>query len=242
MINSAQHATIKNKHKHMNYKILLTIICFVSIGVGFNQKQSLPKGFVHAKTIIPDLDVELRYFTSNNFIGDTIDSYKANALIITEATAEKLKLVQQELQEQNLCLKVYDGYRPQSAVNHFIRWARDLNDTINKQQFYPDVNKRDLFKAGYIASRSGHSRGSTLDITLTDGNTGQPLDMGSPYDFFGEQSWVEYSGLTEEQKANRQLLQKIMLKYNFRNYPKEWWHFTLRWEPFPDTYFDFDVE
>lgn len=226
----------------MNYKTLLYLICFISILVSFNQKQTLPEGFVYAKAIIPDLDVELRYYTTNNFVGDTIDSYRANTLIITKATAEKLKLVQEELQQQNLCLKVYDGYRPQGAVNHFIRWAKNLNDTLNKQQFYPDVEKRNLFKAGYIASRSGHSRGSTLDLTLTDGNTGDLLDMGSPYDFFGERSWVDYKNLTEAQKANRHLLQTVMLKHNFRNYPKEWWHFTLRWEPFPDTYFDFEVE
>ncbi len=226
----------------MNYKTLLYIIFFALITAGFNQKQTLPEGFVYAKTVIADLDVELRYFSTNNFVGDTIDNYKANRLILTKASAEKLKLVQDELQQQNLCLKVYDGYRPQGAVNHFIRWARDLNDTVNKQQFYPDVNKRNLFKAGYIASQSGHSRGSTLDLTLTDGKTGEPLDMGSPYDFFGEQSWVDYKDLTDKQKANRELLQTVMLKHNFRNYPKEWWHFTLRWEPFPETYFDFEVD
>jgi D-alanyl-D-alanine dipeptidase len=226
----------------MKNKTLIYFICLAFLVFGFNQKQELPEGFVYAKTVIPDLDVELRYYTSNNFVGDTIDGYKANRLIITKGAAEKLKLVQDELQQHNLCLKVYDGYRPQRAVNHFIRWARDLNDTINKQQFYPEVNKRNLFKAGYIASRSGHSRGSTIDLTITNGETGEPLDMGSPYDFFGEQSWVDYNSITEEQKKNRQLLQTVMLKHNFRNYPKEWWHFTLRWEPFPKTYFDFEVE
>ncbi len=226
----------------MNYKTLIYLVCLFVFAFGFHQKQTLPEGFVYAKTVIPDLDVELRYFTANNFVGDTIIGYKANVLILTAATAEKLKLVQDELQQENLCLKVYDGYRPQRAVNHFIRWARALNDTINKSQFYPDVNKRNLFKAGYIASRSGHSRGSTLDLTITNGETGEPLDMGSPYDFFGEQSWVDYKAITEQQKVNRQLLQSIMLKHNFRNYPKEWWHFTLRWELFPKTYFDFEVE
>jgi len=226
----------------MNYKTVISIFCLVLVVFGFNEKQTLPEGFVYAKTIIPDLDVELRYFSENNFVGDTIDGYKSNKLILTKETVEKLKLVQEDVQQHNLCLKVYDGYRPQRAVNHFIRWARDLNDTINKSQFYPEVNKRYLFKAGYIASRSGHSRGSTLDLTLTNGETGEPLDMGSPYDFFGEQSWVDYEGITEAQKKNRQLLQTVMLKHNFRNYAKEWWHFTLRWEPFPKTYFDFEVE
>ena len=226
----------------MNYKTIILLITVVLLSVSQKPKQTLPEGFVYAKDIIKDLDVELRYYTVNNFVGDTIDGYKANRLIITKGAAEKLKLVQEELQQQNLCIKIYDGYRPQRAVNHFIRWARELNDTVNKQQFYPDVNKRNLFKAGYIASRSGHSRGSTLDLTITNGETGEPLNMGSPYDFFGEQSWVDYNDITEEQKKNRELLQTVMLKHNFRNYPKEWWHFTLRWEPFPETYFDFEVE
>jgi len=226
-------------------KLKIAIISFLILfgSLAFkNKSEDLPKGFVYAKTIIPDLNVELRYFSNNNFVGDTIDGYKANKLIITKETAEALKKVQHHLQQQNLCLKVFDGYRPQRAVNHFMRWAKDLNDTINKQQFYPDVEKRFLFREEYIATRSGHSRGSTLDLTIIDGITNEPLDMGSPYDFFGKESWVNHDDLTETQKANRQLLQEVMLAHNFRNYAKEWWHFTLRWEPFPETYFDFVVE
>ncbi|MDN3492531.1 M15 family metallopeptidase [Winogradskyella bathintestinalis] len=226
----------------MNYKIILLLGSLLFMTLSFQKKETLPDGFVYAKSVIPDLNVELRYFSENNFVGDTIDGYKSNRLILTRDTAEKLKLVQDELQKQNLCLKVYDGYRPQRAVNHFIRWAKDLNDTINKPQFYPEVCKNTLFEAGYISSRSGHSRGSTIDLTISDGETGEPLDMGSPYDFFGEQSWVDHNDISEEQKKNRQLLQTVMLKHNFRNYSKEWWHFTLRWEPFPKTYFDFEVE
>ena len=226
----------------MNYKTYIYLLCFVLIGFGYTKQQELPEGFIYVKSVIPDIDVELRYFTTHNFVGDTIDGYKANSLILTKAAAEKLKLVQEELQTQNLCLKVYDGYRPQRAVNHFIRWARDLKDTINKSQFYPNVEKLNLFKEEYIASRSGHSRGSTVDLTIVDGNTGEPLDMGSPFDFFGQESWVNYQGITEAQKKNMQLLQSVMLKHNFRNYLKEWWHFTLRWEPFPKTYFDFEIE
>lgn len=226
----------------MKNKILISIIALGLLCFGFYQKQELPEGFVYVKSVIPDLDVELKYYTTNNFVGDTIDGYNSNTLILTKAAADKLKLVQEELQEQNLCLLVHDGYRPQRAVNHFVRWARVLNDTVNKSIFYPNVKKRNLFKAGYIASKSGHSRGSTVDLTVIDGNTGKPLDMGSPFDFFGEQSWVDYPNITEQQKKNRQILQRVMLKHNFRNYPKEWWHFTLRWEPFPKTYFDFEVE
>jgi D-alanyl-D-alanine dipeptidase len=212
------------------------------LGFTFQHKKSLPEGFVYVKDIIPDLNVQLRYFSTNNFVGDTVTGYKSNRLILTKPWAEALKQVQEELQEQNLCLLVYDGYRPQRAVNHFLRWAKNLNDTLKKQAFYPKVNKRHLFRDGYIASRSGHSRGSTLDLTIIDGNTNEPLDMGSPYDFFGKESWVDHPILTKTQLANRQLLQKVMLKHNFRNYPKEWWHFTLRWEPFPKTFFDFEVE
>lgn len=226
----------------MNNKTFTYLLLFSLLAFGFNQTKDLPEGFVYVKSVIADIDVELRYYSTNNFVGDTIDGYKANRLILTKEATEKLKLVQDELQKQNLCLKVYDGYRPQRAVNHFIIWAKDLNDTINKSQFYPNVEKRNLFKEEYIASRSGHSRGSTLDLTITNGETGEPLDMGSPYDFFGEESWVSYNDITDDQKKNRQLLQTVMLKHNFRNYPKEWWHFTLRWEPFPKTYFDFEVE
>ena len=226
----------------MKYKILGPLIVVSLLCFGFYQKQELPEGFVYVNSIIPDLNVELKYYTTNNFVGDTIDGYNSNKLILTKAAAEKLKLVQDELQEQNLCLLVHDGYRPQRAVNHFVRWARVLNDTVNKSFFYPNVQKRNLFKAGYIASKSGHSRGSTIDLTVIDGNTGKPLDMGSPFDFFGEQSCVDYDGISEVQKKNRQILQRVMLKHNFRNYPKEWWHFTLRWEPFPKTYFDFEIE
>lgn len=225
-------------------KLKITAISFLILlgAFSFQKSADFPEGFVYAQDVIPDLDVELRYLTTNNFVGDTIDGYIANRLIITKETAEALKKVQDELQEQNLCLKVYDGYRPQRAVDHFMRWAKDLTDTINKQQFYPDIEKRYLFQEEYIATRSGHSRGSTVDLTIIDGITNEPLDMGSPYDFFGKESWINHDDLTEAQKYNRKLLQQVMLKHNFRNYAKEWWHFTLRWEPFPDTYFDFEVE
>lgn len=210
--------------------------------ISFLSFAQLPDGFTYVKDVITDLDVELRYNTANNFLGKPVDGYHSNKLILTTQTAQALKLVQEELQNKNLCLKVYDGYRPQDAVNHFVRWAKVLNDTINKSDFYPNVKKRNLFKAGYIASKSGHSRGSTVDLTIIDGNTGKPLDMGSPYDFFGQESWVNYKGITKKQKENRQLLQTVMLKHGFRNYSKEWWHFTLRYEPFPKTYFDFPIE
>jgi len=202
----------------------------------------LPKGFVYVEDIIPDIKIELRYITTNNFVGKPIEGYKATKLILTLSATQALKKVHAELESYGFCLKVYDAYRPQRAVNHFMRWAKDLSDTINKKQYYPNVNKKDLFKEEYIATRSGHSRGSTLDITIIYKTTNKDVDMGSAYDFFGEQSWVNYEGISEQQKTNRLLLQTIMKKHGFRNYSKEWWHFTLRNEPFPDTYFDFVVE
>jgi len=214
---------------------------FILFLVGFSCFSQLPEGFIDVEKVIPDITVELRYHTSNNFVGRPIDGYQANTLILTKEAAYALQQVQEELENQNLCLKVYDGYRPQRAVNHFMRWARNLNDTINKKIFYPNVEKKNLFKESYIASRSGHSRGSTIDLTIIDGNTGKALDMGSPYDFFGVESWVNFEGITFQQNKNRELLQKVMLKYGFRYYPKEWWHFTLIQEPFPDTYFDFVI-
>ena len=218
--------------------LLVIVLCFYSI----TQKSTVPDSFVNVVKIIPDLNIELRYYSNNNFIGDTIEGYKSNTLYLTKNTANKLKLVQDELQKQNLCLKVYDGYRPQRAVNHFVRWAKQIEDTLQKAQFYPKVDKRHLFREGYIASKSGHSRGSTIDLTIIDGKTGMALDMGSPYDFFGPQSWVNFSGITDKQRANRILLQTVMNKNGFRSYSKEWWHFTLQGEPFPNTYFDFEIK
>lgn len=202
----------------------------------------LPEGFVYVKEVIPDIEVSLSYFGSENFVGDTINGYHANTLILSSASAKALAKVQAEVQSKNLCLLVFDGYRPQTAVNHFVIWAKDLNDTLQKTKYYPKVEKRYLFRDGYIASRSGHSRGSTVDLTLVDGNTGKQLDMGTPFDFFGLESAVNYQELSLEQKTNRAILQEAMQKHGFRNYPQEWWHFTLRNEPYPDTYFDFLVE
>ncbi|APY00836.1 D-alanyl-D-alanine dipeptidase [Lacinutrix venerupis] len=214
---------------------LLTLFSFVAFA-------QLPKGFVYAKNEIPTVNVDLQYCGDYNFVGSIIDGYNANVAIMTKQTALALKKVQQELAKQNLSIKIYDAYRPQRAVNHFVRWAKVINDTLMKQQFYPREDKRNLFKKGYIASKSRHSSGSTLDVTIVDLETGKPLDMGSPYDFFGKESWVENKDLTNEQSKNRQTLQKVMLANGFRNYAQEWWHFTLRGEPYRNQYFDFLVE
>ena len=217
------------------------IVLLVCLGMQSAYAQ-LPEGFVYVEDYIPSIKVELRYLGAHNFVGTPIDGYKKERAILSLPAAKALKKVQEELAKQQLSILIYDSYRPQRAVNHFIRWARDLNDTLRKQEFYPRVEKKNLFKEEYIASRSGHSRGSTLDITIVDATTCTPLDMGSPFDFFGPESWVANPKLNLQQRANRALLQGVMLKHGFRNYPKEWWHFTLRGEPFPKTYFDFVVE
>jgi len=223
-------------------KYIISLLLTFHSALMISQEAVLPEGFVFLEDIIPDIEVELRYAGTNNFVGAPVDGYEAGKCVISLDAALALRNLQEELYDYNLCLKVFDAYRPQTAVDHFVRWAQDLTDTINKQQFYPDVKKANLFKEGYIASSSRHSSGSTIDMTLVDGSNGIELDMGSPWDYFGERSWVDFVSITEQQKANRQLLQTLMAKHGFRNYPKEWWHFTLRGEPYPGQYFDFLVE
>jgi len=222
-------------------KLLLIIIGGILV-FSFQDTKEFPDDFIDAKSIIKDLDVELRYYTNYNFVGDTINGYHANRLILTKPAAEALAKVQDSLQTMGLCLRVYDGYRPQQAVDHFIEWAKDLSDTIQKQNFYPNTPKALLFHEGYIATKSGHSRGSTLDLTVINASNSEPIDMGSPYDFFGQESWVAYPNITDKQKENRQILQGVMNAFGFRSYSKEWWHFTLRNEPHPDTYFNFPIK
>ncbi|PCI35498.1 MAG: peptidase M15 [Flavobacteriaceae bacterium] len=203
--------------------------------------QDLPKGFVYVDELIPNIALDLRYTSFNNFVGQPIEGYQKARCILSLKATEALKKAQISLNKKDLGLLIYDSYRPQQAVNHFMRWAKNTNDTLMKQHYYPGVKKKNLFKEQYIATRSGHSRGSTIDVTLINLKTGIVLDMGSPFDFFGPESWVSNRNLTAIQIANRQLLQSTMKQFNFRNYPKEWWHFTLCWEPFPKTYFDFPV-
>ncbi|MFK5959177.1 MAG: M15 family metallopeptidase [Lutibacter sp.] len=220
--------------------ILISFVLFYSEGFS----QTLPKGFVYIKDIIPSIELELRYTSTNNFIGKPINGYLKPVGIVTLETALALKKVQLDLNKKNLGLKIYDAYRPQKAVNYFVNWAKKLNDTLKKSEYYPSIKKENLFKEQYIASKSGHSRGSTVDITLIYLSTDvkEELDMGSPFDFFGKESWISNQDLTVKQIQNRKVLQEVMKKYNFRNYSQEWWHFTLNNEPFPTTYFNFEIE
>ena len=221
----------------MKYNIALLLTFFTTISIA-----QLRDGFVYAQDIIDDLAVELRYCNDNNFVGEQIDGYNKEVVIMTALAAKALKNVQDTLKKKGLGIKIYDAYRPQQAVNHFVRWAKKVNDTLKKQEYYPNVDKKNLFSQGYIASKSRHISGSTLDLTIINLDTGLALDMGSPYDFFGPESWVSNTKLTKKQQENRQLLQEVMLSNGFRNYPKEWWHFTLRGEPFRNQYFDFPIE
>jgi D-alanyl-D-alanine dipeptidase len=205
----------------------------------------LPKGFVYLDKVVPDVEVELRYYSSNNFIGDTIDGYRAAKCIISKPAAKALKKVQKDLRPLGLDIKVYDAFRPQQAVDHFVRWAEDLSDTLMKPIYYPNVDKSELFERGYIAARSGHTRGSTLDLTLIhlEGpEKGRELDMGTPWDHFDPAAWPSSDAVTEKQKENRMLLRKVMMDNGFKPLKEEWWHFTLEAEPYPDTYFDFVVK
>ena len=200
------------------------------------------QGFVHIESIIPNITIDARYYYSNNFIGKRIEGYKSQTAILSKEAAFALKKVQAELNDLGLGLKVFDAYRPQRAVNHFVLWAKDTRDTIQKRAYYPDIKKSNLFKLGYIAERSGHTRGSTVDLTLIKLDTQAELDMGSRFDFFGPISGHNYQELSKEQLQNRILLKRTMEKHGFVSYSEEWWHYTLKNEPYPDQYFNFEVK
>jgi D-alanyl-D-alanine dipeptidase len=225
------------------HALLSTVLLLVAADA---QAEPLAQGLVYADQQLPDLRVELRYHGSDNFLGVPVDGYEGTRLILTAAATDALARVQDELRPMGLGLLVYDGYRPQRAVDHFVRWAQDLDDQVNKASYYPEVDKALLFEQGYIAARSGHSRGSTVDLTIAPlcvaTTDCAPLDMGTPWDYFGPQSWPSYTGVTAQQRANRLLLRSLMMQHGFRPLDEEWWHFTLVDEPFAETYFDFPVE
>ena len=198
-------------------------------------------GFVSVGEAIPDALLDVRYYTTYNFVGARVDGYEQPVVLLTKEAAAALARVNADMRQRGLRLVIYDAYRPQRAVDHFVRWAEDVSDARMKPVFYPDVDKTELFERGFIARRSGHSRGSTVDLTLFDEKRGTPLDMGGPFDFFGELSHPDYAGVTPAQHANRMLLRDVMMKHGFRPLSTEWWHFTLKDEPYPDTYFDFPV-
>ncbi|MBR7073377.1 MAG: M15 family metallopeptidase [Eubacterium sp.] len=198
-------------------------------------------GFVLLSDFVPSIVQEIRYYSTYNFIGDRIDGYEQPCAIITKEAARALKAVSNEMNVKGYRLKVFDAYRPATAVKHFVLWGIEDLDQRMKPFFYPDLEKSLLFKLGYIASQSSHSRGSTVDLTLLDMATGKEVDMGSPFDYFSEVSHPDYRGITDEQYANRMLLQNVMVKHGFVPIDCEWWHFTLENEPYPSTYFELPV-
>ena len=216
--------------------------------------------FVNITDVVPDVILEIRYFSTYNFVGQRIDGYEEPTALLTRQAADSLKVVSDEVGKMGYRLKIYDAYRPQKAVDHFVRWAEDLKDTKMKQYFYSDLDKNVLFPQGYIAEKSGHTRGSTVDLTLFDMKTEKELDMGGTFDWFGPESHPDFCGnpetgeytgdnrmspanrsITAEQFAHRMILRRAMLAHGFKPVDTEWWHFTLKDEPFPETYFTFPV-
>lgn len=247
------------------FKRLLAVVIFFLVFDSAGAATNIPEGFVDISSLDDSILIEARYFTAFNFVGAKIDGYHANKCYLTKAAAQQLAKVQKDLRTQKLGLKIFDCYRPQKAVNHFVRWAKDSKDTKMKIAFYPNEKKGLLFQRGYIASKSGHSRGSTVDLTLVplhpQKQTPYPkpedlqsctnprpnrfadnsLDMGSGYDCLDVKSNTLNPNIPKTAKKNRQILVSAMKKHGFRNYSKEWWHFTLNNEPYSNKYFDFDV-
>jgi zinc D-Ala-D-Ala dipeptidase len=239
----ANRAGRKRKTNHSRFAVRYLLIAAVVATFGAQPvlAQDRPAPFVDAAAIVPGLIPDMRYAGAHNFVGRPIDGYERPRCLVTRAAAAALADVARDLAARGLVLKVFDCYRPARAVANFVRWARDLADLAGKAEFYPAVDKRSLFRDGYISPRSGHSRGSTVDLTLARADDGSELDMGTPFDFFSPQSWPADRSISAEARANRGLLAGAMRRRGFQPYAKEWWHFTLRHEPFPDSYFDFPV-
>ncbi len=212
------------------------------MSVDFEKEAQLDcSDFVLLTDIVPSAILEMRYFSTYNFIGDRINGYEEPVALLTMEAARALKEASDEAFVKGYRLKIFDAYRPAKAVKHFMLWGIEDLDQRTKPFFYPDLEKQELFEKGYIASRSSHSRGSTVDLTLLDMKTGKEVDMGSPFDFFSEISHPDYKGVTDEQYENRMFLQNLMVRNGFEPIDCEWWHFTLKDEPYPETYFNFPV-
>lgn len=247
--------------ERLSYRFWLAVGILLAIPIVINLMRSPEKtpemdcsGFVNLSDVVPDAFIEARYFATYNFVGARVDGYLEPVVLYTREAAAALKEVSDDVKAQGYRLKVYDAYRPQCAVDHFVRWGRDLADSLMKPYFYPEQDKAFLFERGYIAEKSGHTRGSAIDLTLFDMTTGKELDMGGVHDWFGIESHPDYGGnpdtgeytggvqITEEQFRNRMILREAMLRHGFQPYDCEWWHFSLKDEPYPDTYFTFPVK
>ncbi len=207
-------------------------------------QQELEKGFVYLDKFIPNIVFDLRYGGVDNFTGKVVKGYENASPIATIQMAEALKKAQIYLELRGLGLKIFDAYRPQKSVNSFIEWSEKKSDTLMKEKYYPKEKKENLFRKGYISKLSGHSRGSSVDLTiihLFGEKSGEEIDMGSTWDYFGEKSSISTKNINPIQQKNRLILKTMMEMFGFIPYEKEWWHFTLKDEPFPNKYFDFLV-
>lgn len=237
--------TLRNVHRIIRNVVPMLLVACLPVAAAA-QTQQLHPAFVDAATVVPGLEADMRYAGTNNFVGAKIAGYEKPVCLLTKEAAAALVKVQIALASSGVGLKVFDCYRPVRAVAHFMRWLRDPKDVKTKGDFYPDLDKRSLSE-GYISQRSGHSRGSTVDLTLVDilpGPDGKlrERDMGTPFDYFSPYSSPSNRQVSEEARSNRRLLSDAMRKNGFVPYGKEWWHFTLAHEPFPQTYFDFAVK
>jgi len=227
------------------YRFILfvfALLAVVFLSPAKDERSSLRQGFVDLQEFVPTLIIDLRYASGDNFVGKRIDGYEAKRGVASQQTAQAMRNVQANLVDYGLGLKVFDAYRPQSAVDHFVRWASDPTDTSTRADYYPDVAKKDLIPEDYIAPKSGHSRGSAVDVTLIDLESKEELDMGTRFDHFGPRSHAENIDLSKSQRASRLLLRMVMERHGFKHFSKEWWHFSLANEPFPKTYFDFPIQ
>ena len=223
-----------------NIILIVFVIAALFFAVG-ETECAYPPGFLRVVDVIPDVVLDIRYAGENNFIGSKIDGYEAPEAILSVEAAVALKHVADSLREQGYTLKIFDAYRPASAVKHFVRWGKDLQDTKNKKLFYPNINKNLLFREGYISSKSSHSAGWTVDLTLVHTHNGEEVDMGSPFDFFGTISNTASKLVTPQQAGNRRILSEAMKKCGFSPVTTEWWHFRLIKEPYRNAKFDFPV-
>ena len=224
--------------KFFTAMMLATFLIFSSASAEKSVSPDDPTGFVILSDVVPDIIQEIRYYSTYNFVGEKIDGYEKPRALMTIEAAQALKKVSDDVMKMGYRLKVFDAYRPQMAVDHFMRWA-ESKDTRMKEYFYPKIAKDRIIPEGYVAVKSGHSRGSTIDLTLFDMKTGKEVDMGGTFDYFGELSHPDYTKITKEQLKNRKILRDAMIKNGFKPLDTEWWHFTLKDEPYPDTYFTF---
>ena len=251
--------------RHLTGALLVVLLAGCHRGHLAGEQAAYRDAFVSLADVEPGIVFDIRYYGDSNFVGTRIDGYEAAKCLLTREAAHALAAAQREARASGLGLKVYDCYRPQRAVAHFVSWARDLDDTRMRRQYYPAIDKRDLFRLGYIDERSGHSRGSTVDVTLVTipppglVTAGIPpgtrdcraekqqrypdssIDMGTGFDCFDPLAHTDSADIPAEAKRNRLLLKTLLEQHGFVNYPKEWWHYTLRDEPFPERYFNFPV-